>query len=171
MTINTVRILDESLNEIWSDVSVMDITITEEKTPTKFAVETGAERSDHVVESATEISITFMLTGDIATQYHDMKTYFNMNSLLTIVTKTGVFPDMLINDFPQSQTNDMTDGAVLSLTFSEWIEVTPETGELSKTDVSRGGDASSINRGTQQPQEQKSSAMSEWDRGVADGLK
>ncbi|WP_338328814.1 phage baseplate protein, partial [Achromobacter xylosoxidans] len=65
-----VAILDaDSLQVLFASAEPMRVGVREAKRATKFAVEDGTERSDHVVRELTEIQIDFLLADDTRNQF------------------------------------------------------------------------------------------------------
>ena len=62
-----VEILDnETLQPIWVGSDIMDVQVQETSTVTKYAVEDGTNRNDHIVHNPTEITMRFTLAGDVS---------------------------------------------------------------------------------------------------------
>lgn len=161
---NGVYILDnDSLEHIWPGAEVMSLSVTQTATATKFAVEDGTTRSDHVVQNPIEISITILLVDDISQAFEEILDTYESNSLVTIQTRTAVYTDLLVVAIPQNQKSDALDAAEISVKLAQWREVVPEYGALSPKKVAKKKQASTINNGTQAttepPPEKKESLL------------
>lgn len=147
---NGVYILDnDSLEHIWPGAEVMSLSVTQIATATKFAVEDGTTRSDHVVQNPIEISLTIMLVDDISQAFEEILDTYERNGLVTIQTRTAVYTDLLVVAIPQAQKSDALDASEVSVKLSQWREVVPEYGALSPKKVAKKKQASTINNGTQ----------------------
>ena len=65
--ITQVIILDnDSLDELWVGSDIMSLSISEASKVTRYAVEDGTNRNDHVIKNPVELSINMLLTGEVA---------------------------------------------------------------------------------------------------------
>ena len=152
--ITKVEILDnDSLQPIWAGASPMQVSVSETSKATRFAVEDGSVRNDHVVRNATEISIKMMLAGDVTNLFEALRTTYQQRDLVTIQTKTAVYTNMLVEEMPHEQDPGMADAVAVDLRFVEWQEVKPEYGELPPAKVAKPKQADTQKRGTQATKE------------------
>ena len=127
--ITKVEILNnDSLQPIWAGASPMQVSVRETSKATRFAVEDGSVRNDHVVRNATEIGIKMMLAGDVTNLFEALRTTYQQRDLVTIQTKTAVYTNMLVEEMPHEQDPGMSDAVAVDIWFVEWQEVKPETG-------------------------------------------
>lgn len=153
---DTVAILDgETFEQLFSDAQPMKISVDERKTVTRFHVEDGSSRSDHVVYDGVEISIEFLLNENVRQTYQAMSQAYFDNRLLTIQTKVASYDNMLITDFPHDELAHLGNTIVVPVHFVEWREVTPEYGDLPAASVANVSQSSTVERGNQQTQESK----------------
>ena len=150
-----VQILDaDTFQPVFQSSNPMKITVTDEKKFTRFQVESGEERNDHVIKNAVEISIDFTLTGRAAkTQFEAMKQAYEDNRLLIVQTGMATYESMLIESFPHDETVNIFNGATLPVKFVEYREIQPEYGELQQKQVSNPSHSSTAKRGSQQSKE------------------
>ena len=165
--ITRVALLDnETLAPVFESAHPMRVSIMQEKTPTKFAVEDGSDRSDHVVTKLTEAAIDFALTEEVKDAYEALRQYWVQNRLLTVQTKAGSLENMIIVAFPHDETPELGLGVAVPLRLQEWVEVKPETGELPASKVADAKQSSTVRRGQvtgeEQPPERKGSIMYGW---------
>ncbi len=146
-----VQIIDgESYAILFENASPMRVYVTDEKTATKFQVENGETRSDHIVNLPIEITIEFILSGDQAkNQFENIKQSYRDNRLVTIQTKMDTYRNMLAVSVPHDETATMYAGAALPVRFQEWREIQPEYGELQQKQVAKKSQSSTVNRGKQ----------------------
>lgn len=167
-----VQILDnESFAVLFASANPMRVSVIDEKRATRFQVEDGGERSDHVVTNAIEINIEFILSGhDARQQFQLMRQAYQESRLVTVQARMGSYENMLIEAFPHEETTTIYDGAVLPVRFIEWREIQPEYGELRQEQVANPAQSSTVDRGTQtgsnvaegSDTEQKGSVLSGW---------
>lgn len=146
-----VQVLDgEGFGVLFESAAPMRLTVRDEKRATRFPVETGGERSDHVIDNAIEIAIEFVLTGrEARQQFQAMRQAYLERRLVTVQTRMGTYDNMLIEAFPHEETVTVSDGAVLPVRFLEWLEIQPEYGELQQSEVADPKQSSTVQRGAQ----------------------
>lgn len=148
--INRVQILDnETLQPIWVGSDIMDVSVQETSTVTKYKVEDGTNRNDHIVHNPTEIIMRFTLAGDVSQLFNAIKQTYTSRDLITVQTRTDVYADMIVTEIPQDQTGAATDAVTLNVRLSEWREVVPEYGELTQARVAKPEQSSTVKRGSQ----------------------
>lgn len=114
-------------------------------------LETGAVIADHIVFQPVEIELPLLCVGEFAyrSTYAAIRSTFNAGTLLTIRTRTGSYPRMVITDLPHDETPDQFDAVSIRLRLREARFVTPKTG-LSSSQVKNPSQASTARRGSQQ---------------------
>ncbi len=164
-----VAILDnDTLMPIFESAHPMRVSARREKKATKFAVEDGTDRSDHVVKELAEVAIDFLVADDIRNAYQGLLQYWDQNKLVTVQTKVGSLENMLILAIPHDETVDLGSSISMPIRLQEWVEVKPETGDLPPKTVSNKNQSSTVKRGqvkgseADAPTKQKGSVMSEW---------
>lgn len=172
-----VQILDsESFQIIFATAYPMRVTVADNKTATKFQVENGETRSDHVVKNAIELTIDFILIGDDSrNQFDNIHQAYADNKLVSVQTKMKTYENMLIVGVPHDETPAVYDGASMPVQFQEWREIQPEYGELQQKKVAKPAQSSTAPRGKQtgsdaSPSEKKrsSSVLGGWARSNRD---
>ena len=149
-----VAILDgESFETLFASAHPMRVSVMEAKRATKFAVEDGTERSDHVVRELAEIQIDFLLADDTRNQFESLRQAFEQNKLLTVQTKVRSYESMLIVAMPHDETAELGMAVNIPIRMQEWIEVKPEFGELPPAKVENKSQSSTVKRGQQTTEE------------------
>lgn len=150
MAITRVEILDnETLQPIWVGSDIMDVSVKETSTPTKYAVEDGTNRNDHIIYNPTEIGMRFTIAGDVSQLFNAIKQTYTERALVTVQTRTDVYADMIVTGIPQEQSGAAMDAVMLDISLSEWREVVPEYGELTQAKVAKPEQSSTVKRGSQ----------------------
>ena len=167
-----VQILDsETFDVLFSSSNPMRLSVFDEKRITRFQVESGEERSDHVVTSAIEINIEFVLAGfDAREQFKAIRQAFLDHRLVTVQSRMATYEDMLIEAMPHEETSVVYDGAVVPVRLVQWRSVEPEYGELQQEQVANPAQSSTVQRGRQEGQEvpaggeteRQGSTLSRW---------
>lgn len=152
-----VQILDnDDFSILFSDSSPMRVSVLDEKRATRFKVEDGGERSDHIVKNAIELNIELIASGVSArSQFQAVQQAFDNNRLVIVQTKMRSYENMLIESFPHEETQQIYDGVIIPLRLIEWRTVNAEFGELlqerqlTQEQVAQPEQSSTVNRGTQ----------------------
>lgn len=147
-TVDSVAILDsDTLEPLFASAHPMRVSVIEEKRATKFAVEDGTERSDHVVKELTEIVIEFMLTDDTRNSFANIRQAWLDNKLVTVQTKVSSYESMLILSIPHDEFADIGDSISIPIRLQEWVEVKPQEGSLPQSKVANSNQTSTVKRG------------------------
>lgn len=146
-----VMILDgETFEQLFVSASPMRLSAVESRKPTKFQVETGETRSDHVVVNANEIVIYLnLMTDDARDQYGLLRDAAAENRLVTVQTKMSSFDNMMIELITLDESNSNLSGAAVPIRLTEWREIQPEYGELKQEQVAKPEQSSTVKRGKQ----------------------
>lgn len=146
-----IRILDnDNLSPIFESASPMRVDVKDEKRATRNTVETGATRSDHVVDALLEVGIDFILTDSGAReQFDQIREYYEDHRLVTIQCRMGAYVNMLIEAMPHTETASILNGVSVPVRFVEWNEIAPEYGQLRQDRVANPEWAGSQQRGRQ----------------------
>lgn len=144
-----VAILDsESLAQLFTASQPMRVSVREEKRATKFQVEDGGERSDHIVTLATEIVIEIVIQDEDARNgYEQLKQAWSDNRLVTVQTKVSSYPSMLIETVSHDELPELGGAIGMPLRLTEWRGVTPQYGSMppskvnnkKQSDTAKGG--------------------------------
>lgn len=156
-----VVILDnDTLSELFNSVSPMRLSVKEAKRATKYAVEDGTERSDHIVTELTEIQLDIVIVEDIRNAFENLKQSYLENRLVTVQTRVTTYPDMLIVDFPHDEVVELGDAISASIRLQEWKAVQPEYGEMPEYKVESPKQSDTTGRGQQTTEEVSESKKS-----------
>lgn len=143
-----VVILDnETLDVLFDTIHPMRLSVKESKRATKFAVEDGTERSDHVVRELTEITMDIMITDEVRNTFANLRQAYLSNTLVTVQTKVHSYENMLIVDFPHDETTTFGDAVGVFVRFQEYVSVQPEYGDLPPRRVANPAQSDTVQRG------------------------
>ena len=114
-------------------------------------LENGSVIADHIVFRPIEIELPLMCVGEVAyrSTYAAIRATYASGAKLTIRTRTGSYPNMVISDLPHEETPDAFNAITIRLRLREARFVTPKTG-LAEDQVDNPAQSSTANRGTQQ---------------------
>lgn len=149
--LDVVAITGAGFVPIFSEARPLTASVYELADLMEHPLETGAVIADHIVFRPIEIELPLLCVGEIAyrSTYAAIRATFNAGTLLTIRTRTGSYPNMVISDLPHDETADEFDAISIRLRLREARFASPKTG-LSQDQVKDPKQASTAARGTQQ---------------------
>lgn len=120
---------NETLKPVLNKIQCVRLDVTDEKTVTKFEVETGETINDHVITKPILITVGVMLAGaQDRAAFEALREWFNAHKLLTMQTRMNTYPDMLIEAMPHTEQVALNTEVEIRLT--QWREVVPAYGEI-----------------------------------------
>lgn len=154
-TQDLVAILDgETFDQLFVAAQPMRVSVRDTKRATKFEVEDGTTRSDHVVQDQIEIAIDLLLQDEDARDaYQQIKQAKNDNRLVIVQTKVDSYESMLITEIPHDETVELGNAISMPMRLVEWRTVTPQYGALPPTKVKNKKQSSTSKGGQKQTTE------------------
>ena len=148
--VDVVGVFDEGFNQLFPLARPIKANVVESAKAMEHPVESGATITDHVVVEPLEIELTLMLVGEErADVYGQVRALFNASTLLTVQTRSGSYPNMVIVAIPHDETPDLYDAFPLALKLREVRLVTTQFQALPPSAVAAPKDASTVKRGEQ----------------------
>lgn len=149
--VDVVAITGAGFTPMFTEARPLTASVYELADIMEHPLETGAVIADHIVFKPIEIELPLVCVGEIAyrSTYALIRSTFLAGTLLTIRTRTGSYPNMVITDLPHEETPDVFDGIAIRMRLREAHFVTPKTG-LSNEQVQDSKQASTANKGAQQ---------------------
>ncbi|MGJ0637421.1 phage baseplate protein [Xenorhabdus bovienii] len=135
---------------LFESASPIQVSVRDEHKVTKFQVENGETRSDHIVVEAVEIGMELLLTGELKNSFAAMQQAYDTHQLVGIQTRVKTYQPMILANFYHDEVSEMADAIKLSLRFSEWRTIEPEYGELPPRKVAKKTQSGTVNRGNVQ---------------------
>ncbi|WP_418187320.1 phage baseplate protein [Aliarcobacter lanthieri] len=130
---------NDTKEEIFKSTNILTLDAKLNKQATKYQVEDGTERNNHIIEKAKEIDMSIVLTkvdeSENIASFLELLDYFNNDKLVTVQTKMNIYNNMLIEAIPHNESKDIFYGCTISMHLTEWREVKPEYGELKQEQV------------------------------------
>lgn len=148
--VDVVAIIGPGFSPLFSPARPMTADVREGAALMEHPIETGAIIADHIVFDPIEITFPVIIVGELEYRntYALMKAAFTAGTLLTIVTRTGSYANMVITDMPHEERPDAFNAIGMRLKFREAKFVQPKTGALS--DTADPKQSSTVARGAQQ---------------------
>lgn len=148
----------ETMQQVFSDGRPVKANIRETSRVMDHPVETGVTLSDHHIINPREIDIALVIpAGFYSSTYQQIASAQLNATLLSVQTKSGVYPNMIVRDLPHDETPEMFDVIALNLRLKEVIFIAPVSiaqpnapADYSPS-ASNPDDFSVVNRGQQAP--------------------
>lgn len=114
-------------------------------------LEDGSVIADHIVRKPIEIELPMMCVGDAAyrSTYAQIRAVYNAGLLLTVVTRTASYSNMVLSDIPHDEAPDSYNAIALRIRLREARLVSPQPG-LSTQQAANPSQSSTQARGSQQ---------------------
>jgi hypothetical protein len=154
--VDIVGIYDnDTFDQLFETARPIRANIKREIKVMQHPIETGALVQDFMIVQPVEIELSLMLAsdGEYQTVYQAIKQYHLTGTLVSIQTKADVFPNMLIEAMLHEETPDVFDAIPLAVKLRQIQQVTVQYQALTSKQVQQPVDQSTVNTGTQQPQE------------------
>lgn len=127
--VDVVAITSSGFLPLFSSARPLTASVYEFADVMEHPLETGAVIADHIVFKPVEIELPLLCVGEVAyrSTYAAIRATFAAGTLLTIRTRTGSYPNMVITDLPHDELPDAFDAISIRLRLREARFVTPET--------------------------------------------
>lgn len=151
LSVDVVAITAGGFAQVFANARPLTASVYEMADLMEHPLETGAVIADHIVFKPIEISLPLLCVGELAyrSTYAAIRSTFKAGTLLTVRTRTGSYPNMVIVDLPHEESGEAFDAISIRLHLREAHFVTPKTG-LSSGQVADKSQASTSDRGNQQ---------------------
>lgn len=136
-TQDLVAIIDgESFQQLFSAASPMRLSVREARRTTKYVVEDGSTRNDHIIIDPVEISIDLLLESEDARDgYAQIRQAWSENKLVTVQGTVSSYKNMLITDIPHEVSPQFGLGIAIPMKLVEWRSDSPQFGTLPPSKV------------------------------------
>jgi hypothetical protein len=154
--VDIVGIYDnDTFDQLFQTARPVKANITRNAKIMEHPIESGSVVQDFMIIQPVEIELSLLLASDGEYQavYQAIKGYFMTGTQVSIQTKADVFPNMLIQAMPHEESADMFDVIPLALKLRQIQQVLVQYQALTATNVQQPQDQSTVNTGTQQPQQ------------------
>jgi hypothetical protein len=145
--VDVVGVFDSNFNQLFSNVRPMTAKINEHATFPKHPLESGASFSEHRIIEPIEITLNVIFNGETyVDDYATVKSYYLGVTSMTVQTRTGVYPNMFIEQMPHEETAQTYDTITMSLQLREVQIVQSKTVSVTQN----ANDSATISKGNQQ---------------------
>lgn len=150
--VDVVAILGPGYTPIFALARPLTATVFEDARLMEHPLETGAVIADHIVFEPLEIEMPCLVRGEIEYRatYGALKSTFKAGTLLTVVTRSGVYPDMVITSLPHDERPHSFDALELNIRLRHAVFVQPSSEDLPQSKTADAKQSSTVKRGAQQ---------------------
>lgn len=122
---DSVGIFDSAtLNQVFVDARPMKATVIPSAKLLEHPAETGIIIADHKVINPVEVEFSLMITAQFyGSVYQQIAAAFANSTLLIAQTRTGVYPNMVIDRMPHEENPETFDTIVMALRLKEVLFV------------------------------------------------
>lgn len=149
---DVVGIFDQNFRQLFQTARPIKATIKEASKIFEHPVEDGSTIIDFTITLPVEIELSLMLTGaEYRDVYQNIRQSFKNRDVLSVQTKTATYANMIIESLPHDEDPEQFDAVALALRLREVQFVTAQYATLPAKVVRDKKNATTVNRGQQQP--------------------
>jgi len=152
--IDVVGIYNDRFEQLFESARALKATVKEDSKLMEHPVETGATITDFSIILPIEIELSLIASGVEAYRavYAQIKQAFTARTVLAVQTYTGLYRNMLIQSMPHEEDPALADAIAIALKLKEVLIVEAQYAALPARKVRNPANASTVDRGQQQPQ-------------------
>ena len=144
---DTVAIFTQDYTQLFKNARAIKANVKEEAKVMEHPIETGATIVDHRIILPTEIELSLILLSiDYQTVYHQIRDYYYNSTLMIVQTRSGSYPNQLIQSMPHEEDPTQYDVLTLVLNLKQVQFAVAQYGTTPKNP----SNVNTSNRGTQQ---------------------
>lgn len=149
---DVVAIFDQNFNQLFELARPLKAIIKEDSKLMEHPLETGGTFIDHSIILPVEIELSMVLRrGEYRDVYQRIRQAFKNRELLVVQTKTGLYENQLIQSLPHDEDPELYDTIALALKLREVQLITAQYNKLPPKSVRNPSNASTVDKGQQQP--------------------
>lgn len=159
LRIDVVGVFDgTSLQQVFKNARPLKASVRPGKKIMQYPVETGVTLSDHQVILQKVIDLSLVIPAEFYGSTYQQIVAASVNAtLLSVQTRAGVFPNMIIDSYPHEEDPSMYDAITMNLRLIEVLYVAPASiaqpnapagyspEDPANTDTARRGQQSPLN--------------------------
>lgn len=150
--IDVVAILGPGFSPLFALARPLVAQVYEDAKLMEHPLEMGSVIADHIVIEPMEIQMPCIVVGELEYRntYAAIKTAFMTGTLLTVVTRTGVYPSMVITSMPHEERPQSFNAIELNIRLRHAVFVQPKSTSLSASQTQNPAQASTVKAGAKQ---------------------
>jgi hypothetical protein len=150
-SVDVIAVYDQNNNQLFPDARAIKASVKEGAKLPEHPIETGYTITDNRVIQPIEISLAVILTPhSYYDTYIQIKQAFLGVTSIVVNTRTGVYPNLFIQDMPHEETSDMFDTVSMILQLKEVLIVQAQSTKFTPAQVKTRSSTSTVSTGTQQ---------------------
>jgi hypothetical protein len=115
-----IGIFDNNFNQVFLNTQFIKASVLDTSQLFAHPLEDGSKTIDHKITNPIEIELQIILAGnDYKNTYKALKKLDTDATLLTIQTRTDVYPNMLIGALPYEEDAEVFDGMKLNISLKQ----------------------------------------------------
>lgn len=152
LAVDVVAILGPGYAPLFAQARPLSATVYEDARLMEHPLEMGSVIADHIVIEPLEIEMACVVTGELAyrSTYAALKAAFTSGTLLTVATRTGSYPSMVITAMPHQERPQSFDAIELNIRLRHAVFVQPQSRAMTTAEVQDAKQSSTTPRGAQQ---------------------
>lgn len=163
-TTEVYGIYDDNFKVMFPDAINMKATVQEEAKLMEHPIEDGSSVTDHRIILPVEIELIVFLAADTyKDSYNNIRQAFRGEQLFVVHLATGIYSRMAMQAMPHEESPEQAGSIAMALQLKEAQIITTQYQALPPRKVRDKKDTSTVNRGEQQSQEQKTFVASSVD--------
>lgn len=150
--LDVVAILGPGFAPIFPAFRPLIASVAESAVLMEHPLETGALIADHIVFDPMEVELPGIIRGELEyrSTYALLRSTFQAGTLLTVVTRTGSYPNMVIYEIPHEERPQSFDAVEMSIRLRHANFVKPQSTSMSQAQVKDAKQSSTVAKGAQQ---------------------
>ena len=153
-TQDVVAVYDADFLQLFVDARALKATVSETAKVMEHPVESGATITDHRIIDPITIELSIILSSvNYVDTYQRIKSEFLKTNLLTVQTKTGRYPSMIIQAIPHEESPEYFDTITIAISLKQVFLVEAQYGTLPPTKVKSAKNSDTADLGQQSGKE------------------
>lgn len=149
---DVVAIFDQNFRPLFATARPIKATVKEDSKLMEHPLETGATIIDHTIILPYEIELSLILKrGEYRDVYERIRQSFLNRDIVLVQTKTALYDNMIIQSMPHEEEPELFDTIALALKLRHVQIVQAQFAKLPPRAVRNPSNASTVDRGQQQP--------------------
>lgn len=150
--IDVVAVLGPGFSPLFQNMRPLTAEVRETADLMEHPIETGSVIADHIVFDPIEIMLPVVVVGELEyrSTYAILKSTFRAGTILTVMTRTGLYSNMVIMEIPHEETPAAFNAVAIRVLLREAMMVTPKSRALTQSEVKDAKNASTVAKGSQQ---------------------
>lgn len=117
---DAVAVFDGNFNQLFMDARPIRARVGEDSTLFDHTIESGEIITDYSIILPIEIELSLIVEAEsYRDMYQEIRDVYTNKTLVTVVTRTATYPDMVLGSMPHDEKPDMYDALPITLHFRQ----------------------------------------------------